>query len=87
MHLNRGNHETVNMNKMYGFEVGDDPRRYPPNVLRCCLALLFLSGCAEHHSSACRGLVRIGYVETASSGGQGRLESAGRGYALAMNGA
>jgi serine/threonine-protein phosphatase 5 len=21
MHLNRGNHETVNMNKMYGFEV------------------------------------------------------------------
>ncbi len=23
MHLNRGNHETTNMNKMYGFEVSD----------------------------------------------------------------
>jgi hypothetical protein len=25
MHLNRGNHETVNMNKMYGFEVSFAP--------------------------------------------------------------
>jgi len=32
-HLNRGNHETINMNKMYGFE-GEVAAKYSKDMMR-----------------------------------------------------
>lgn len=42
MHLSRGNHETKNMNKLYGFE-GEATRKYEVNMYHlCCEAFCYL---------------------------------------------